>query len=111
MFSTPTIVLDEGCAHLADSVKAFASVLVFRRTGGFRCTAIVAAEELRQTLADHSLLGRAIYIAPSFAGFTALLAASRYAGSLRGMLLLDPSHPRQGKEALQILADAPPSSE
>lgn len=62
-------------------------------------------------LADRSLLGRAIYIAPSFAGFTALLAASRYPGSLAGILLVDPSHPLQGEVALRILADAPVTPE
>ena len=106
-----TIVLDETSAHLEDAIKAFAPVLVFRRAAGFRCASSLAAEELHQTLADHSLLGRAIYVAPSYAGFTALLAASQHAASLRGVLLLDPSHPRQGEEALQILVDAPPSSE
>ncbi|HEY0946794.1 MAG TPA: hypothetical protein VGD81_16050 [Opitutaceae bacterium] len=68
----------------------------------------MAAAELRQLLVDESLWGRAVYVAPSFAGFTGLLVGSNYAGALVGLLLLDPSHPRQGAEALRILADAPP---
>lgn len=111
MPSAITVVLDESCASLKDAVADFAPVEVFRRSGGFLSDARTAAEELHQMLADRFLLGRAIYVAPSFAGFTALLAASRYHGSFAGIVLLDPSHPRQGEEALRILRDVPPSPE
>lgn len=106
-----TIVLDEGCAHLEDAVSEFAPVLVFRRAGGFRSESKIAASELLKLLTDRSLLGRAIYVAPSFAGFTALLLANEHRDSLVGILLLDPSHPRQGPEAVRILAGAPAGPE
>lgn len=111
MSSPVTLVLDESCAHLNDSAAAFAPVEVFRRASGFRCESRVAATELRQLLVDRDILGRAIYVAPSFAGFTALLLADEDRGALRGILLIDPSHPRQGPEALRILADAADSPE
>jgi pimeloyl-ACP methyl ester carboxylesterase len=111
MNSTFTVVLDESCAHLEDTVAALAPVEVFRRADGFRIESTIAAAELRQLLDDRGILGRAFYIAPSFAGFTALLLASEHPGSLAGILLVDPSHPRQGSDALQILADAPATTE
>lgn len=106
-----TLVLDESCAHLQDAVAAFAPVEVFRRAAGYRCESRIAAAELRQLLVDRGIFGRAVYVAPSFAGFTALLLADEHRGSLLGILLVDPSHPRQGPEALRILADAPTSPE
>jgi pimeloyl-ACP methyl ester carboxylesterase len=104
-----TVILDESCGQLVDAVSAFAPVQVFRRRDGFRSDPLYAADELHAMLADRSLCGVAVYVAPSFAAFTALLLAHRHAGSLAGILLLDPSHPRQGEAALAVLAEAPPS--
>lgn len=102
-----TVILDEGCGQFQEAVSRFAPVQVFRRVNGFRSPAGVAAAELLGLLEQQSLVGRAIYIAPSFAGFTALLSADRHPDSLLGALLLDPSHPRQGPEALKILSAVP----
>ncbi|MFT3869837.1 MAG: hypothetical protein QM715_15410 [Nibricoccus sp.] len=108
---TATVVLDESCAHLQEAVARFAAVRVFKRSTGFHCDSKAAATELHQLLVDENLHGRAVYVAPSFAGFTALLHAGQYPGALAAVLLLDPSHPRQGDEAIAILESAPPSSE
>ena len=106
-----TIVLDESCAHLRSAVAELAPVQVFQRTSGFLERSRIAARELQQLLTEHSLLGRAIYVSQSFGCFTALLHAYEYREVLLGILLLDPSHPRQGPEALRILSDAPSNSE
>lgn len=105
------VVLDESCDHLKDAVAEFARVEVFYRKGGFLCRSSTAAEELQRKLIDCCLLGRAIYVAPSFAGFTGLLIANQYMNSLIGLVLVDPSHPRQGEESLRILRDVAPSRE
>lgn len=111
MAAAITVVLDESCAHLKDAVGAFAEVSVFSRKEGFRCASSVAAKQFHQELVANGIVGRAIYVAPSFAGFTALLVASEFPRSLGGLLLVDPSHPHQGPDALKILVDAPPSAE
>jgi len=106
-----TIVLDESCAHLRDAVAQLAPVKVFQRSSGFLAKSRTAVAELQRMLTEFSLVGRAIYVAQSFGCFTALLHANQYRNALLGILLLDPSHPRQGSEALRILADAPSNPE
>lgn len=109
MNAPSVVVLDENCANLAARVELHAPTMIFRRSRGFLCESSVAAEELRGILSAHGWLGRALYVAPSFAGFTALLLAARDQAALAAVVLLDPSHPRQSSDALEVLADAPPS--
>ncbi|HEX2101415.1 MAG TPA: hypothetical protein VHF69_12160 [Candidatus Synoicihabitans sp.] len=101
----PIVILDESCAHLRGPVAGFSDVSVFRRANGFRTSALIAARELKD-FADELGATEALYIAPSFAAYTGLILASERDSPLVGLLLIDPSHPRQGPEAVRILADA-----
>lgn len=111
MLTPTTIVLDESCAQLEADINPWAPTLIFRRTQGFLAKADLAARELHDLLRQRALLQHAIYVAPSFAAFTGLLVADRHPGALAGLLLVEPSHPRQGTEALRILANAPTGPE
>ena len=108
-----TVILDESCDHLSAAVRQFAKTYTFRRRTGFLSPALAAAEELRAVLSSGALEMPAIYVAPSYAAFTALLLAQRGPKDLAGILLVDPSHPDQGSVALSVLssAEVPPSPE
>lgn len=109
--SSIAVVLDESCAQLDSDVRQFAESCVFRRDGGFFIEASEAAAQFCQLVETRNLQGRAIYVAPSYAAFTGLLVASRDRARLAGLMLVDPSHPRQGEQVLRALADLPPSTE
>jgi pimeloyl-ACP methyl ester carboxylesterase len=100
------IVLDEGCAHLLPRLNPITSTIVFQRSLGFRSSCRAAVQELRQLVFSPETSGRVVLVAPSFAGFTALLYAQAFPENIAGLLLVDPSHPRQGPMALAAL-DSP----
>jgi pimeloyl-ACP methyl ester carboxylesterase len=107
----PTVILDEPCARLRDTVAAFAPVFVFKATRGFLSSPLLAAEELSAALTAAGLAPPYVFVAASFGGFVALAYADRYPATLAGLVLVDASHPEQGSAALRAIpADAPATS-
>ena len=104
----PTVVLDEYCDGLLDRVQQFAPTFLFKRIAGYLSDPGVAADELHRLLLSRSYVGPFVIVSPSFGAYTALLYASKYRDSVAGLILVDPSHPRQGPVALEVL---PPEKE
>ena len=103
MNSQFTVVLDESCASLADAVSQFASVFVFKRSGGFLAEPRLAAAELTAQLNDHGVSKPYLLVGASYAAFTQLLFSFQHPETVAGVILVDPSHPMQGKKALARL--------
>lgn len=100
MPSIPTFVLDQSCASLEEKISRFAPTFVFTRSGGFLVPPQDAAAELAAALATHGRPAPYILVGSSYAAFTQLVFASQWGESVAGMILLDPSHPKQGERAL-----------
>jgi pimeloyl-ACP methyl ester carboxylesterase len=99
-----TIVLDEPCIPLRETLETIAPVFVFRRRLGFLATpAGVAANELHAALEAEEILEPYVLVAASFGGFTALAYAACHPTALAGLVLIDSSHPEQGTTALAAL--------
>jgi pimeloyl-ACP methyl ester carboxylesterase len=103
MNSQPTVILDESCASLMDSVAKFASPFVFKRRGGFLMEPRLAAAELSEQLGQRGLTPPYLLVGASYAAFTQLLFSFQRPETVAGMILVDPSHPMQGKKALARL--------
>ena len=106
----PTVILDEPCARLRDAVAEFAPVFVFKASGGFLSPPLPAAEELAGALAAAGLTPPYVFAASSFGGFTALAYAARHPETLAGLVLVDASHPRQSKTALEAIPPSEPQT-
>ncbi len=106
----PTIILDEPCMALRDTLRAIAPVFVFRRRNGFLTThPAAAAEELHEMLTVGNMAPPYVFVAASFGGFTALAYAARHPATLAGLVLVDPSHPEQSAAALAVIPASEPS--
>lgn len=99
----PIIVLDEYCDRLLDQVQPLARAIIFKRRSGYLSDPAVAAEELYQLILTTDPASLYIIVSPSFGAYTALLFAARYPEHVAGLVLCDPSHPRQGPIALEVL--------
>ena len=100
----PFIILDESCASLEGAVAAFAPVFVFTRKKGFLTPTREAVVELERCLSGTSRPSPPyILVSASFAGFTAIMYASRHANMVGGLVLVDSSHPRLGEVSLGLL--------
>ncbi len=109
----PTVVLDEPCHGLSDVVRRFAPVILFSRSGGLSSDVPRAVAELHSELSSTPKKPPFLLVTASLGGFTAISFAHKYPSNMAGIILLDPSHPLQGKSALAILAkqDLPASEE
>ena len=107
MDSIPTVVLDQSCASLVEPVGKFAPVIVYERSGGFLEEPRLAAAEMHAQLAIRGSEAPYLLVGASYAAFTQLLFAFQWPQSVAGMILVDPSHPLQGKKALARLAASP----
>jgi len=101
--SIPTVILD-GCGSVAEQVSKFAPTAVFERSGGWRVEPRLAAAELHAWLAARKFAPPFILVGASYAAFTHLLFAFHRRQVVAGMILIDPSHPRQGEKALARLS-------
>lgn len=108
MHHPPTVVLDENCHGLQHLIREFAPTCLFRRRAGYLSDPSGATEELHEVLLAGLLPAPYILVSPSFGAFTALLYAARYPSDVAGLVLVDPSHPRQGPVALAVLPPAGP---
>lgn len=99
----PTIVLDESCGVLAKAVSAFSPIFVFRRSGGFLVEPRLAAAELFEALRANNVAPPFILVGASYAAFTHLLFAFQWREQVAGVILVDPSHPKQAEVALPRL--------
>jgi len=104
----PTVILDEPCARLRDTVAAFAPVFVFKATRGFLSPPLQAAEELPGALAAAGMAPPYVFAAASFGGFAALAYAARHPETLAGLVLVDASHPEQSASALAAIPSSEP---
>lgn len=109
----PTVILDEASVALAAGLEGFARVVSFARSGGWNSNVVDAVAELRLLVDQECPSGSVTLVASSLGGFTALAFANRNRDLEVRVVLLEPSHPRQGVSALAILAreDVPRSSE
>lgn len=106
-----TIVLDESCVELGEALGAVYPVYNFRRRDGFLQThPDVAADELRDALVSRCVAAPYVLVAASFGGFMALAYASRYPSSLKGLVLVDSSHPEQSVASLAAIPASEPAS-
>jgi pimeloyl-ACP methyl ester carboxylesterase len=100
------VILDESCDLLEPEVSQFVPTVVFRRLGGFVIDPEVACEQLHQLIVARMASTHVIYVAASFAGFTALLLGSHYPSLVAGLILVDPSHPDQVERAMEAFREA-----
>jgi len=109
----PTVILDEASGALASRLEAFARVVPFSRRGGWNSNVVDATAELRLLVDQEGSSGAVTLVASSLGGFTALAFANRNRELEVRLVLLEPSHPRQGVSALAILdrESVPPSPE
>jgi hypothetical protein len=83
------VILDESCDLLEPEVSQFVPTVVFCRLGGFVVDPAVACEQLHQLIVERMASRHVIYVAASFAGFTALLLGSHYPSLVAGLILVD----------------------
>jgi pimeloyl-ACP methyl ester carboxylesterase len=101
-----SVILDESCDRLEPEVSQFVPTVVFRRSGGFVIDPKVACEQLHGLIVERIAPTRVIYVAASFAGFTALLLGSLHPSLVEGLILVDPSHPDQVERAMEAFREA-----
>jgi pimeloyl-ACP methyl ester carboxylesterase len=102
----PTVVIDEVCHGLQEVVSPFAPTYLFIRSAGYLSDPSIAADELHIAGLAGLYKPPCILVSPSFAAFTALLFAHRFPDRVAGLVLVDPSHPRQGPAVFEVLSSA-----
>ena len=105
---------DGGDAHAAahaqrrHAVAEFAPVHIFKRRKGYLSSPRGAVDELHEHLTAGASPAPCVLVSASFGAFTALLFAAKYPLDVAGIVLADPSHPRQGPVALEVLSTLGP---
>ncbi len=97
-------MVDESCVSLREEPANLGPLMVFHRPTGLFADPVESAEALHIQL-EQQVSGPVIYVAASYAAFTALHLADRYRSSVAGIVLVDGSHPRQSAAALAELPD------
>jgi pimeloyl-ACP methyl ester carboxylesterase len=77
--------------------------MVYERSGGFLVEPRLAAAEMHEQLGVRGPQAPCLLVGASYAAFTQLLFAFQWPEAAAGIILVDPSHPLQGKKALARL--------
>lgn len=97
------MILDEASAVLREKIEEFADVILFNRSRGWNDDVVHATDELHSIVSVGKLNRTYLFVASSLGAFTAFSFCNRYPNEINAIVLLDPSHPRQGISALNIL--------
>jgi pimeloyl-ACP methyl ester carboxylesterase len=79
---------------------------IFRRQEGYLTAPERSTAELERQISATLGMNPVVLVAASFGAFTALLYASRHPDLVSGLVLVDPSHPKQAERAFAILENA-----
>lgn len=95
---------------LVGRVTSLAPTVIFTRRDGPFTPPDLAVSEMHEALARGTHRPPFLFVAASFAGFTALRFAQRFPELLHSLVLVDSSHPRQSAALLAALSDIIPAS-